>query len=213
LNEIAIFDPKQINIDYNNINQNYTIKEVHPLVEKCIKNNNLYQEIDKLIKLHKFPNAIEVCKNYKLHDNLNGYIDSIIGDCFLNLKEYSLAIEYYESSLRQSPHDFEVLSQIGLCYLFLGEINIGENKVHFAFKKNNKNAVCWKNMGVLHICKDRLKDALKCFEHSKELKRDVLMIDFYLAYVHIKLENKEKFNLYKLKFEKKNEVNYSIFDF
>lgn len=194
------------------INNKKDYRDVSYIIEKCHSNYLFYKKIDNLTKNNNFKEAIEVCQNYQLANSENDFIEVIIADCYLNLKMYDVALEHYKQHLKSSPNNFEINSQLGLCHIFLGNIKIGEQLIYSSYKKSNTNPTCLKNLGILHLVKHSSKTALHFFKASKSKKRDLSMIDFYLAYTNKKLSKDKEYLYYLSKHKIKNCINNSIFE-
>lgn len=191
-------------------NKNYS--DVSYVVEKCHSNYLFYKKIDDLTKNNNFKEAIEVCRIYQLTNSENDFIEVLMADCYLNLKMYDVALLHYKQHLKSSPDNFEIRSQLGLCHIFLGNINIGEQLIYTSYKKSNINPTCLKNLGILHLIKHSAITALNFFKASKSKKRDLSMIDFYLAYTNKKLNKDKEYLYYLSKHKIKNSINNSIFE-
>jgi Flp pilus assembly protein TadD len=123
-----------------------------------------------------------------------------------------VALVHYKEHLKISPDNSEVRSQLGLCQIFLGDIDVGEETIYSAYQANQTNATCLKNQGVLNLYKGNISSSLKYLLKAKEIMANTNMIDFYLAYTYKKLNKDKEFQLYKSKHTSKNAINNSIFE-
>lgn len=126
------------------IKNNKSYGDVSYIVEKCHSNYLFYKKIDELTKNNNFSEAIETCQHYQTTNSENDFIEVIIADCYLNLKLYDVALVHYKEHLKISPDNSEVRSQLGLCQIFLGDIDVGEETIYSAYQANQTNATCLK---------------------------------------------------------------------
>jgi tetratricopeptide (TPR) repeat protein len=181
-------------------------------VRACHENFLFYKKIDELTLSKNFIKAIEISEDFKLRHPHNHFIDILMANCYFDLKMYQKALDHYEIHLKESQDNFEIVSQAGLCHLFLRDTTNGERLIDRAYHNDKSNAICLRNMGILSIVKHNDHDALQFLKTSKVKKRNLAMLDFYLAYVSKKLDNMTEYDIFKQKFQLKKEINNSIFD-
>ena len=119
-----------------------------------------------------------------------------IGDSYYVSGDYNLAIKYLQKAYEIESKS-ECLNYIGCCYIKLNQLD----KAFTIFERLTKLESWerpWFNLGRIHLYKNELEDALKCFNRAIEISPSNGNCYFYLALYHEKTNNiEEAIKLYK----------------
>lgn len=137
------------------------------------------------IALEHLINALEMCRD---SGNKNRIFMALwnIGGVYLDMKEYSKAIDYYRQALefldRGNPKETRWLHcthNIGLCYLYMGKFQDAqtylENALHGFEASGDRNwiATACTNLGRVYGELDRPESALKSLAKARRLSKGV----------------------------------------
>ena len=104
----------------------------------------------------------------------------VTGNCYLDLKEYDLALKQYFRIEYNDPGNIKILRPIAYCYFALGRFDESE-KYYERLSAGKLNAHDLINMGHLALCSGRRKDAIGYYRQglmTGELTREKFMAIF-----------------------------------
>lgn len=95
--------------------------------------------------------------------------------------EYAEAKEHLEKVLKNSPKNFEVLTNLAIAEKALGDSDKALDLYSKASAENPQDAGCYLQMGSIYLEQDNYEKALEVLEHAKELAPDDVNILFAIA--------------------------------
>jgi tetratricopeptide (TPR) repeat protein len=104
----------------------------------------------------------------------------ITGHCYLDLKEYELALKQYFRIEYNDPGNIKILRPIAFCYFALGRFDESE-KYYERLTEGKLNAHDMINIGHLALCRGKKKEAIEYYRQSimtAEISRDKFMAVF-----------------------------------
>ena len=106
------------------------------------------------------------------------------GDILMARKQYDLAIESYNTILKNEPKNAEIMNKIGIAYEQLGDTNQAEHYYKKAMSADKKYAMPANNLGTLEYERQHYGKAIKLYERAIGLHADTGTIYANLGYAY-----------------------------
>ncbi|MBC8384933.1 MAG: tetratricopeptide repeat protein [Candidatus Cloacimonetes bacterium] len=135
-------------------------------INKFPKNREIYLELaDLYVSKNIYRKAIEVYQRVLWFNKEDQFILLRIGNCFLSLKEYSLAIDYY--NMIQKP-EAEMLYNKSFAFSRLGKPDDAIKNLEKIFEYNLTSNIPYILMAELQFSKRQYRKAIEYIEISEE---------------------------------------------
>lgn len=135
-------------------------------INKFPKNREIYLELaDLYVSKNIYRKAIEVYQRVLWFNKEDQFILLRIGNCFLSLKEYSLAIDYY--NMIQKP-EAEMLYNKSFAFSRLGKSDDAIKNLEKIFEYNLTSNIPYILMAELQFSKRQYRKAIEYIEISEE---------------------------------------------
>ena len=97
--------------------------------------------------------------------------------CFLELKKYELAIEYYKYSIVLDPNSAKAWKELGDAYLFSASYALAIESYKKTLSINNSQSMAWYNLGASYNYLNDYKNAKFSYENAFLLDPDSIYFD------------------------------------
>jgi Flp pilus assembly protein TadD len=100
--------------------------------------------------------------------------------------DFEMAAKHAQFACSGSPDTPRFLAQLGYCHLCLGNLQVAEGPLLTATRLNPNNARPWNNLGIVNVAKQRLPEAIACFETAVRLDPTFSQANEHLADTKVK---------------------------
>jgi tetratricopeptide (TPR) repeat protein len=115
---------------------------------------------------------------------------NLLGSCLRNEGKPDRAVEIYQRSVRQNPHNAETHYQLGWCYYQLRQKSAAVDALRTAVRLRPNYANAWRVLGELYA-RDNDEEALACLRRAVELAPEDETARALLAEVRKRLEKSD----------------------
>lgn len=128
----------------------------------------------------------------------------------LQLKNYTIAIDYISQALQLGSDLYLDYNNRGYCKLQLGLMEDAYQDFAISQEYNPRNPFLYRNLGAYFLKLNDLPKALKYFNDAMVLKPDLDLVYFYLAHCHYRMGHLEKAKSFAEISRQRNEYNDSL---
>ncbi len=119
-----------------------------------------------------------------------------LGIALFERAEYAEAAQIMSKALRLTPLDGELLSNMAICHLELGDLDKAMQMVRNALNINGKNLFALNTLGEIHLAKQQYAEANNAFFKAMQMEPEKPLRLFNLAVSFDKLEDTQQACIY-----------------